>query len=84
MLNQFSNSSCRSVFHKIIISLRAERRRREARREKFTREKAGLGLVMMMMKVMIKMMMMKTSQEQFGGLKVLCTMSIVMVEGLYP
>ena len=36
MLNQFPNSSCGSVFHKVIISFRAERRRREARREIFT------------------------------------------------
>ena len=65
MLNQFPNSSCRSVFHKIIVSLRAERRRREARCEKFSHEnctlstihlgpagrKAGLCLVMMVMKI---------------------------------
>ena len=42
MLNQFPNSSCGSVFHKVIISLRAERRRREARRVKFTRENLTL------------------------------------------
>ena len=35
---QISNRSCLSVFfcHQIVISLRAERRRREARRETFT------------------------------------------------
>ena len=45
MLNQFPNSSCRSVFHKIIVSLRAERRRREARREKFTCENLTLPTI---------------------------------------
>ena len=36
---------CLSVFHKTIISLRAERRRREARCEKFTHENLALPTI---------------------------------------
>ena len=36
---------CLSVCHKIIMSLRAERRRHEARREKFTHENCTLSTI---------------------------------------
>ena len=44
--DQISNRSCLSVsFHKMGISLRAERRRREARREKLTHENCTLWTI---------------------------------------
>ena len=45
MLNQIHNSSCLSVCQKNIISLRAERRRREARREMLTYKNCTLSTI---------------------------------------